>query len=381
MTFLGLMVRSAFRNWLRTSLTSLGVAVTLLAFLLLRTMVASWYTGLDAAALDRVIVRNKISTAFPLSTAHVQRTRGVAGVEDLSFSSWFGGNYLDEREPFPQLAVDGESFLRLYPELQLAPEQVQAWLGDRAGAVAGDRLARKYGWKVGDKIVLQGTIYPGDWDLTLRGIFTARHDGDREQLLFHWKYLDDKVEEGRRDQVGTIVARTSGDDVGRRIDKLFANSLSETRTESELAFQRSFIAMAGGVLSAMELVSGVVLAILILVLGNTMAMATRERTREYAAMRAIGFRPWHVVTLVLGEGFMIGAAGVAGALLAAPQVLALSAELMRRKLGGFIELPLRPGSVVAAVVVALASAMLAAALPAWQSGRLRVAEALRRTER
>lgn len=381
MAFLLLIFKSAFRNRLRTLLTALGVSIAIVAFLFLRTFISAWYAGADAASVDRMIVRNKIAITFPLPRPYVEKVKSVEGVTDVSWANWFAGVYLDPKNFFAQFACEAESYYRLYPEFVLPPDQMKAWLEDRTGAVAGDLLAEKYGWKVGDKITLQGTIYEGEWTFTLRGIYTGAGKTDRQQFHFHWKFLDEKATEGFKNQVGIIIAKVTGPAVSQSIDKLFANSLAETRTETERAFQLSFLSMVSAVIVAVEWISKVVLLILILILGNTMAMATRERTYEYAAMRAIGFTPRHVVMLVLGEGFVVAATGVVVGLALAPPILKYFADVFQTALGSFLgEFSLEPVAIGLAVGVALLGGMAAASIPAWQAGRMRIVDALRRVE-
>lgn len=384
MAFLTLIVKSAFRNRLRTMLTTLGVALAIVAFLFLRTFIAAWYAGVEGSAADRMITRNKISITEQLPIAYVAKVKNLQGVADLSFANWFGGVYKDERDFFAQMAVDSDSWYRLYPEFVVSPEELSAWKEDRTGAIVGDLLADKYGWKLGDRIVLRGTIYFGQFEFTLRGIYKGKEKRtDRQQMHFHWKYLDEKVPDRMKNQVGWIVTKVDGPggEVAQAIDKTFVNSLAETRTESEKAFQLSFLSMSSMLLDAIQIVSFVVLGILILILGNTLAMATRERTSEYAAMRAIGFRPSHIVRLVVGEGFVVALAGVLFGLAMATPVLKVVGEIFQKYFGSFLG-AFEPdvGSMSVAAVIALAAGILASTVPAWKASRMKIVDALRRVE-
>jgi putative ABC transport system permease protein len=383
MSFALLTLRSAFRNPLRTSLTALGAAIAIVAFLFLRTFIAAYYVGLEAAAEDRLVVRNKISITFPLPLAYKEKLKGVTGVREVSWGSWFGGYYKDPKDFFAQVALDAKTAFEVYPEFLLSPAEKQAFEEDRAGAVVGDLLADKYGWKVGDRVTLNGTIYPGTWDFTIRGIYRGRDKAtDRQQFLFHWALLNEKSEAAQKDQVSWFILRVDpGTPVAPTVDAMFKNSLAETRTETEKQFQLSFLSMTETVVLAIRIISYVVLVILILILGNTLAMATRERTREYAAMRAIGFTPGHITRLVLGEGFVVGGLGAALGLLLAPPILTFFADIFQRQLGSFLgAFELSPVAAAAAVGVSMGGGMLAAALPAVQASRLRIAEALRRID-
>lgn len=384
MELLLLVFRSAFRNRLRTLLTSVGVAVTIIAFLFLRTFIAAWYAGVDAASADRLVVRNKISITFPLPLAYVNKVRAVPGVSDISYMNWFGGVYIEEKNFFAQFAVEAESLLRVYPEFILPEDQKKAWLADRRGAMVGKLLADKWGWKPGDKIILKGTIYSGDYEFTVRGIYTATQRGvDQQTMYFHWAYLNESLVERLKDTVGILMVRVADPsrsvEVASAIDKGFQSSTAETRSESEKSFQLSFIAMASAIITAIQIVSGVILLILALILGNTLAMATRERTTEYATMRAIGFQPHHIRRLVIGEGLVVSGLGaLLGVLLATP-ILKWVSEIFAREVPGFLgEFHLDWNAVIVAVIFALCAGAAAASLPAMRAGRLKIVDALRR---
>jgi putative ABC transport system permease protein len=386
MAFLLLIVKSAFRNRLRTLLTAVGVAIAIVAFLFLRTFITAWQSNANATAADRLVVRNKISLTFTLPSAYLEKVRAVPGVTDVTWANWFGGIYIDERNFFAQFAVDAESYLRIYSEFLLTPEERQAFLADRTGCVVGERLAEKYNWKVGDKITLKGAIYPGDWTFTVRGIYRGAADNtDTKRMLFHWKLVDEQLEERRKNQLGTILVKVADPSqstkVAGAIDETFANSLAETRTESEKAFQLSFLSMVSAIIDAIQVVSRVILLILALILGNTMAMTTRERTTEYAVMRAIGFRPWHIVMMVLGEGFVIAAVGVGLGVTLAPPILHFFATWFTTQVGNFLgSFTLDRYAIARAVIAGLVGGMVAAAAPARRAGKLRIVDALRRVE-
>jgi putative ABC transport system permease protein len=386
MAFLLLIVKSAFRNRLRAILTAAGVAIAIIAFLFLRTFITAWYSGVESSAADRMMVRNKISIIFPLPISYADKVRAVPGVSAVSWDNWFGGVYPpDEKGFFAQFAAD-DGVWELYPEAVIPEDQKKAYLEDRTGCIVGRLLAEKYHWKVGDRITLRGAIYPGDWDFTVRGIYTSTSKSfDVQTMFFHWKYLNERQPERLKDKLGVLIMKVAdasrSAEVAQAVDKTFANSMAETRTESEKAFQLEFISMASTLIAAIQVVSGVVLVILMLILANTLAMATRERTTEYAVMRAIGFRPWHIVRLVLGEGFVIALAGVALGVALATPVLKFFADIFQRRMGAFLGSFDLDGEVIAlAVVVALIGGMLSSALPAWRAGRLNLVDALRRVE-
>ncbi len=383
MAFLLLVMKSAFRNRLRAVLTAFGVALALIAFLFLRTVLAAWTGASEAAAADRLVVRNKISIIFPLPTAYFNKVKNTPGVTDASWANWFGGVYKDPKNFFAKLAVDPESYQRVYPEMQLSPEEMKAWLADRTGCVVGADLADKYGWKIGDQIPIQGDIFPGEWKFTVRGIYHSTSKAFNERaMLFNWKYLNESVPERRKEQLGLIIVRVAdrkaSTQVSHDIDNMFANSPAETRTETEKAFQLSFLSMVSAILDAIVWVSWVVLVILGLIIGNTMAMSTRERTVEYAVMRAIGFRPGHVVVLVLGEGLVVAGLGAGLAMLMAPSILSGAGKAMTVIMGNAFDMRLGLAPAVLGIAASLIAGMIAAAIPAWRAGQQRLVDALRR---
>jgi putative ABC transport system permease protein len=373
MAFIFLAIRFALRNRLRTAITALAVGVSLLAFLLLRVLVASWHSAHAlAASSDRLMLRHKVSISFSVFTRQAEEIRAIPGVQEVSWQCWYVGYYRDERNQFTQLAVDPETYMRLYPEFRPPAEQLSAWFADRAGAVVGDQLAQTYGWKLGDTISLKGTIY-ADKTLTIRGIYTGMDQIDRHRLFMHYNYLD--VKDGA---VHRLLVKVDGPGVGRRIDAAFADSETPTTSESELSIERQWASWSAGVVSAIDASSLLVLAILMIVLANTMAMATRESTREYGAMRAIGYRRRHIVAMVLAEGCVVGTLGIAAGLSIVQKALEFFSTVMENQMGGSWKLELAPRVTIVAVVVALVASMLASAWPAWRSGHAPIVDALRK---
>jgi putative ABC transport system permease protein len=273
----------------------------------------------------------------------------------------------------------------VYPETVVDPAVKERCLAAGKGAVVGDVLARKLGWKVGDKVILSGTIYPGDWEFHILGVYSAtRMSLDRSTFFFDWHYLNDSVPERRKDQIGWIITRVDDPartaEVSAAIDKLFEDRDVQTLSMSERAMNVSFLGMISAVLRAVDIVSLVILGIMMLILGNTIAMGVRERTNEYGVMRAIGFLPRHVAIFVLGEAVTIGFVG--GGL-----GLALSYPLVERGLGRWLEenmgsffpyFRVTPGTALTALALAIALGLVAALLPAYRAARLDVVDALRR---
>jgi putative ABC transport system permease protein len=383
MFLLKLILRNALRHRLRSALTVVGIAVAILAFGLLRTLVGAWYLGVEASAANRLVTRNAISLVFPLPLSYKERIRQVEGVEQVSLGNWFGGIYIDRKNFFPNFAVEPASYLGLYPEFVLSPEQKSAFLRDRRGAVAGSKLAERFGWRIGDQITLQGTIFPGDWALVLRGIYRGgRPNTDQSQFFFHWDYLNETMKQRtprRADQVGFYMIGLKRPDQAAQasaaIDALFRNSLAETLTETEKAFQLSFVSMSGAIITAIRIVSIVVIVIIMVVAANTMAMTARERIAEYATLKTLGFGARHIAVAVFGESLLIAlCGGVLGLLLTYPA----AAEIGRR-LEQFIPVfRVPPETVWLDLAAAAAVGVVAGIFPTWRGATINIAEGLRR---
>ena len=381
MFLLRLLLRNAFRHRLRTLLTMVGLVVAVSAYGLLRTIVDAWYAGAEASSSTRLIVRSATSLTVPLPLAYAERLRAVDGVSRLSWSNWFGGVYVTERNFFPQFAVDPASYLPLYPEFRLGEAERVAWMRDRQGVVVGRKLAAKYGWKLGDNIPLRGTIYSGTWNFTLRGIYEgADASVDENQMLMHWALVNETARKrsGRGDFVGVFVLGIRDPDnagqVSARIDAMFRNSLAETLTETEKAFQLGFVSMSEAILVALQAVGWIVVVIIMAVMANTMAMTARERLAEYATLKALGFGPGFVVRLLFGESLLIAlVGGVAGLLLTLPLAAAFAASI------GSLLPSFRVSAATMALQLAAAGlvGIVAAAWPAWKMSRIDIVDGLR----
>jgi len=317
--FLKLILRNALRHKLRTALTVLGLVVAILSFGLLQTVVGAWYAGADSAAPTRLVTRNAISLVFPLPISYRDKIRAVDGVRAVSYANWFAGVYQDPKNFFPQFAVEPRTYFDMYPDYRVPPDDFAAFLRDRKGAVIGRKLADTHRLKVGDVMPLRGTIFPGTWEFTVRAIYDgAEAKTDTSQMFFHWDYLNESVKKrsrGRADQVGIFLVDVLDADraaeVSHAIDALFKNSLAETLTETERAFQIGFVKQTEALVVAIRLVSYVVIVIILAVMANTMAMTARERLGEYATLKALGFSPAYVAALILGESISIAAIGAA----------------------------------------------------------------------
>ena len=384
MYYLKLVFKNIFRHKLRSLLTLLGLVVAILAFGLMQTVVNAWYAGSDMASAQRLVTRNATSLVFPLPVYYRERIRALDGVTAVSSSNWFGGIYKDMTPAnfFAQFAVDHENFFDLYPEFRTNPEELAAFKRDRRGAMVGRLLADTHGFKVGDVIPVKGTIYPGTWEFVVRGIYEPRDETTiTRQLYFHWDYLNEQIKKfypRRSEQVGVFVIQIADGsraaEISQAVDREFRNSLAETLTETEKAFQLSFIAQTETIVMAVRIVSFVVIVIIFAVVANTMAMTARERLAEYATLKALGFGPAFVAALIVGESLMITALGGAVGILATFPV----AAGFKAALGSFVPgFKVAPETVVLQAASALAVGVLAGILPSIRAARVKIVEGLR----
>ncbi len=381
MTLPSLAFRNALlRNKTRALLTLLAVAVLVLAFVFLRTVVSAFFEGPANAHADRLAVRNRISLVVPLPVADFDKIKAVPGVAKATYSNWFGGVYIEPRNFFAQFAVDPASYFDVYDDVHLDPAELAAFKADRTGCLIGEKLAPKYGFKKGDTIKLKGDIYPGDWSFKVDGIFKSTDPFIDQSMLFQWKYLDSSQPADRQGYVGTysvtVADASRGPEVAHAIDTLFASSAYETRTESEKTFILGFINGSSTIIGALETVSFVLLVIMLLILGNTLSMALRERTNELAVLRTLGYRPGQLMSLALQEGVWLSIiGGLIGAAISPPIVKKFGAISQ-----GFINGDLVWRWVGPAMGIALAMGMLASLWPAYRASKIDIVQALRRFE-
>jgi putative ABC transport system permease protein len=383
-TLAGLAVRNAFlRNKTRAFLTVLGVVITAVAFLFLRTVLTAWYASSEASSADRIVTRNAISITQPLPLAYSGRIAQIPGVTRLTWSNWFGGIYKDRKNFFAQFAMDAASALEVF-DIRFLQGTKADFLGDRNACIVGKGLAEKYGWKVGDTVPLFSEIYPGDWKFRIAGVVEGSDDASiANTMYFHWARLNEGLPDRVKNNVGVFTVKVANANdsprVIRDIDALFANSEAETHTETEKAFRLQFVSGSSAILTALQVVSAVILVIMALILGNTLAMGLRERTGELGAMRAIGFLPQHVRVLAFSEGAMLGAlGGLLGCLLARPVLHAVGR--FAASIGFLSNVSYTLPTAAATVVMAAVIGAAASALPAVQAARMEIVNALRRQE-
>jgi putative ABC transport system permease protein len=375
---LHLILANLLRRKVRTALTVGSFAVALFLFALLAIVRGAFQQGMHIAGADRLVVFNRGSIMQPLPLTYRDRLAQIPGVTQVTFASWFGGRYRDERRSFAQFAIDREAYREVFPECVVPDHQWHSFLADREGAIVGETLARRFGWNVGDRIPIKGAVFPGTWEFNIRGVYRGqRRQDDTTQFWLHWDYLDERRKFGKG-LVGWYTVRiTDPDDAARliqAIDRLFANSTFETKTETEKAFAASWAKRIGNVAALMLSIGAVVFVTLLLVTANMMAIAVRERTRELAVLKAIGFSDTSILALVVAETLVIALIG-GGLGLALAKLFTLRGD----PTGGllpFFHLPVN--AITSGLALALTVGLLAAILPALSASRLRVVDALRR---
>ncbi len=374
---------NALRHKLRSFLTVLGVAFAVLAFGVIRTLITAWYAGAEAAKPDRLVVRNKVSLVFSLPIAYLNKIQQVPGVVKAAQANWFGGIYIEEKNFFPQFAVDMEPWFAMYEEYVVPPEQFKEALAERNACIVGRKLAQRFGWKLGQTVTIKGTIFPGDYELVIRGIYSGKEPStDETQFFFHWTYLNERVAQvypGSGNHAGFFVVQITEPEKGaaviQAVDSSFENSLAETLTETEKAFQLGFVAMSSTIIAGIRVASILIIGVVLLVLANTMAMAARERVKEYAVFKTLGFRGWHLAGVIGGESMFLAIVGGSLGLVAlVPLVAALETQMMDY----FPKLPIDPLTFAHGVLISVVVGIAAAIVPARNAATVSIVEGLRR---
>jgi putative ABC transport system permease protein len=380
MTLGSFVVRNAFRNKRRSLLTMISISFSLLLLTLMICIWRSFYIDQVAPeAARRLIVRDRVSLAFFLPAYYRDKIRSVQGVTAVTPLTWFGGRYIDDRPEhfFAQMATDPDEYLKVASDKIVPPEQVKAWQQDRAGALVDVTLANKYGWKIGDRVTLQGNIFPTNLDLTIRAIY--HRDPPQNALYFNAKYLEEAVP-WFKGQAGWYAAQIdSADNVARvahEIDGMFHNSPLQTKAETEKAFQLGFVASLGNVKAFILSICGAVVFAIMLVSANTMAMSVRSRTREVAVLKTLGFTRQRVLSIFVSESVALAlAGGLLGVLVAIPVIAALT----HRFIGLGIPLDMKVNAVTAglSLLVALILGVASGYLPAYKASHMNIVEGLR----
>jgi len=380
MTLTRFVSKNAFRNKRRSILTVLSIGFSLLLLTLMMTVWHAFYIdqGSPESAL-RLVTRHKVSLTFELPSYYREKIRAVPGVAAVVPISWFGGKYKDDKPEnfFAQFGTDPDEFFKVYTDLKMPADQIAAWQHDRQGVIADKTLANKYGWKIGDRIVLIGVIYPVNLELNLRGIYTT--EPDDQAVYFNTKYVEEAVPtfKGKAGTFGILA--NSSDDVGKisgAVDQMFHDSPQPTKTESEKAFQLGFVAMLGNVKAFILSICGAVVFTILLVSANTMAMSIRERTREVAVLKTLGFRRETILGLFVGEAVTLA---LVGGILGSLGAVGL-AELAAHSNGGggfFAAMKVTPGTMAVALSVSIFVGFISAIVPSYTASRVNIVEGLR----
>jgi len=380
MTLGSFVVRNTFRNKRRSLLTMISISFSLLLLTMMICIWRSFYIDQVAPeAARRLIIRDRVSLAFFLPAYYREKIRAVPGVNAVVPITWFGGRYIDDRPEhfFAQLGTDPDEYLKVASDKITPPDQVKAWQQDRAGALVDVTLANKYAWKIGDRITLQGNIFPANLNLTIRAIY--HRDPPQNALYFNAKYLEEAVP-WFKGQAGWYSAQIDSPEhvaqASRTVDEMFRNSPLQTKTESEKAFQLGFVASLGNVKAFILSICGAVMFAIMLVSANTMAMSVRSRTREVAVLKTLGFTRQGVLSIFVSESVALAlAGGVLGVLIAIPVI----AGITRRFIGLGIPLNMKVNPITAALalLVAVVLGMVSGYLPAYRASRMNIVDALR----
>jgi len=379
MTKTSFVIRNSFRNKRRSTLTVLSIAFSLLLLTLMMTIWRAFYLSDGSAeSAERLVVRHRVSLTFSLPGFYREKIRAIPGVVSVVPVSWFGGIYKDAKPEnfFAQFGTDPDEFFKTFRDLQLSEDEMKAWQRDRQGVIVDDSLANKYGWKLGDRIVLQGNIYPVDLELNIRGIFHS--NPDNKSVYFNAKYVEEAVA-FFKGQAGTfsILAASPADvsKIASTVDDMFRNSPQPTKTESEKAFGLEFVAMMGNVKAFILSICSAVVFATLLVSANTMAMSIRERTREVAVLKTLGFTKRGVLGLFVSEAVALSlVGGLLGAGFGWFMVYGLTHS---KQFVSFFPMQVTPGIWVAALLTSGLVGLLSSAVPSYSASRVNIVEGLR----
>jgi putative ABC transport system permease protein len=382
---LPLMWKNLRRNRRRSLLTLLSIAASLCLLGLLMALYYSFYfTQATADQALRLITRNKVSLANIIPISYLPRIKEVPGVREAMIFQWFGGTYKDARDPsnfFGRFAVEADKLRICFTEYEMPDEEWKAFLGEQTAAIVGDKTAMRHNMKIGDRITLVGDIFPVTLELVIRGIYRAERDN--ENMFFHYKYLDESMPPDRRGAVSTFSIRMGNPDdatrISKTIDDMFRNSPSQTKTETEKAFELSFLAFLGNVKVFLLSICAAVTFTILLVAGNTMAMSVRERAREVGVLKTLGFTPAGVRSLLMGESVLLSiVGGIVGVGLAT--ALCWGLRQTPSTFADMSRIRVVPPIVVVSLFVAALIGLVSSVVPAWSAARRPIVDSLRVTD-
>lgn len=360
----------------RTLLTALSVMVAMFLFAALRSVLTTLKASEKIGSESRLVVTNNIGFTFPLPESYANRIAAVEGVKAVTWANWFGAQYVDDKNFFAQFAVDAESYFPMYPEIQVPPEQFKAFMQERTAAIVGKGLMERFGWRLGQTITLKGTIFPGNWDFVIRGVYVPTDPSYGDQsLYFHYKYLyemsNHQISPGWYMLQLTDPSRAP--EVSKAIDAMFKNSSAPTKTETERAMQAGFVTMWGNVAFLVRAVGTAVFFAILSVAANTMMMAARERVNEVAILKTVGFGDGLLASLVMIEALVITVLGGAIGLFGAKAIIDNS-QALNSFFPGF---SVTMGTIGLGLAIAAVLGLVSGAIPAWRAGKLSVVDALR----
>lgn len=378
-----LILRNTARHKLRTLLTILGLALAIVAFQVIQTTLQTWNAQLEASSPRRLITRHAVSFTFSLPLAYYDKISRLPGISKVGYANWFGGIYNnDPKNFFAQFPMGPEHVLDIYPELIIPENQREQYLADKSACIAGQKLVDRFGWKVGDVIRLTSQIYPGQWDFVLKAIYKGRDPAvDENGMYFHWDYFDDKVRqisEGWAGNVGWYIIEINDPKdaamVSAEIDELFKNSPQQTLTETEKAFSAGFIAGFDTIIAGMKIISFLIIGVILLVLANTMIMGARERVNEFALLKTLGFRPFHIFGLLFGESLAIAIiGGLVGVVLSYFAISFIAIVLA----AFFSSIFIATKTIIYSILLAMLVGLLASLLPIYRTIKTSIVDGLK----
>jgi putative ABC transport system permease protein len=385
MKFMHIVWKNLMRRKIRTTFTLLSIFVAFVLFGYLMAIRSAFSMGIDLAGADRLMVLNKISIIMPLPVSYKNRIAQLEGVKQVTFANWFGGYYQETKNQFPNMAVDAENWFTMYSEFVVPEEQHKAWLADRQGAIIGADLAKRFGWKVGDRVPLQATIFSRPdrraWEFNISGIYDSPVKGtDKTQLFFHWELLNEVLRNTQfGNQVGWYVIKVNDPEqsaaIAKTVDTMFANAPTETKTDSEKNFVAGWAKQIGNISLITQFIAAAAIFMMLLVTANAMAQSIRERTNELAVLKTLGFGDGKILGLVLLESCVLALVGGLSGLGLAWVMVTVFGDPTGSFLPAFY-LPSR--DLVAGVIMVIALGFATGVVPAMQAGRLRIVDALRR---
>ncbi len=382
MTLSKLIFKNAMRHKLRTVLTIMGLAIAITSYALINTVLEAWYFGVNMSSDKRIVSRNAISIISTLPLAYGNKIKSVDGITDVAYGNWFGGFYKDEKNFIAIFSVS-PNYIDLYPEILVKPEEKRTFLTMRNACIVGKGIAKRFGWQKGDTVRITGNIYPGNWDFYIAGIYRgAKKSTDETMFFFRWDYLNERIKETgmfEPDNIGWFMLRIDNPNlaasISKKIDAQFANSSAETLTETEKAFQLGFLSMTEAIVQALRIVSFIIIAVILVILSNTMAMSARERIPEYAMLKTFGFNGQTLTYLIMGESIIIALTGaIFGTIITFP---------IAKSFGKLVEtfLPVfrvSPETIIFSFVIAIGVGVSASILPSWNASKTIIATSLRK---